>query len=846
MRILTLPALTGRERELKILEKVIAEGAAYGGVLVIVGNPGIGKSALLRAAERKSRVAGFRVLRMVGVEAEAQLPFAGLHQLLDPVLATVDALPPAECDALLSAFGLSDSVSRPELLLIARAALALLAAVVAERPVAVFADDVQWLDSQTQETLTFIARRAEETGLAVIGAARTGHEGPFGAAGFRELHVRGLDDASAERILLSYARDLGAAARRRIQHEASGNPLALLELPTLWRGPDAPTPDQRPLLLTARLERAFAGRTEELPGATRDAVLVAAVDGSNDVSEILAAAAVFSRRGATSDVLEPAERAGLLTVSAGSVEFRHPLVRSGILLSETMRRRQAANAALSAVLVDEPYRRTWHRAQSVVGPDDEIADELEATVTESLSRGAVMSAISSLERSAQLTSISARRGHRLLLAAEHAFRMGHEGMVHRLVDAAVRTELEELDRGRAQWLREIFKGGALGDATRVLELCDFARRSANAGDIDLSLYVLTGAALRCWWADTGPVVRASVVQAADGLPGFGHDPRCIVTLAVAEPVLGGGDVSRRLERIDIADIDDAVTLRRLGMAAYAIGDLAHAADLLDKAESTLRDQGSLGLLTHVLSLQAGTRLGLGDWTGAAEATDEGLRLAEETGQTIWHTGTMACDALAHGLRGNAGRALELAAQAELRARRLRLNGMLCWAQLARGLAWFAAGRYTEAYAAYRRPFDPADPSFHQRERFSGVMLLAEAASYADRRDEARDVVAGLEETATLTPSPMLRVQLLYARAVLADDAHAEAFYLNGLNYDLNRWPWVRARIQLAYGSWLRRTGRADAALQQLQPAHRTLSHMGALTWSDMALRELIQARDEVL
>jgi tetratricopeptide (TPR) repeat protein len=419
-------------------------------------------------------------------------------------------------------------------------------------------------------------------------------------------------------------------------------------------------------------------------------------------------------------------------------------------------------------------------------------------------------------------------------------------MVHRLVDAAVRTELEELDRGRAQWLREIFKGGALGDATRVLELCDFARRSANASDIDLSLYVLTGAALRCWWADTGPVVRASVVQAADGLPGFGHDPRCIVTLAVAEPVLRGGDVSRRLERIDIADIDDAVTLRRLGMAAYAIGDLAHAADLLDKAESTLRDQGSLGLLTHVLSLQAGTRLGLGDWTGAAEATDEGLRLAEETGQTIWHTGTMACDALAHGLRGNAGRALELAAQAELRARRLRLNGMLCWAQLARGLAWFAAGRYTEAYAAYRRPFDPADPSFHQRERFSGVMLLAEAASYADRRDEARDVVAGLEETATLTPSPMLRVQLLYARAVLADDAHAEAFYLNGLNYDLNRWPWVRARIQLAYGSWLRRTGRADDALQQLQPAHRTLSHMGALTWSDMALRELIQARDEVL
>ncbi|WP_328760439.1 AAA family ATPase [Streptomyces sp. NBC_00271] len=846
MPILTLPALTGRESELKILERTVVEGAASGGVLVIVGDPGIGKSALLRAAERKSRVAGFRVLTTVGVEAEAQLPFAGLHQLLDPVLATVDALPASECDALLAAFGRSDSASRPELSLIARAALGLLAAGAAERPVAVIADDVQWLDAQTQETLTFIARRAQDTGLVVIGAARTGHEGPFVSAGFPELHVRGVDDASAERILLSHAGDLGAAARRRIRHEASGNPLALLELPTLWRGPDAPTSDQQPLPLTARLERAFAGRMAELPDATRDAVLVAAVDGTNDVSEILAATGVLSRRDTALDVLEPAERAGLLTVSAASVEFRHPLVRSGVLQSETVRRRQAANAALSAVLVDEPYRRTWHRAQSVVGPDDEIADELEATVTESLSRGAVMSAIAGLERSAQLTSSSARRGHRLLLAAEHAFRMGRESLVDRLVGTAARTELDELDRARAQWLREIFKGGALGEATRVLELCDVARRSVDAGDTDLSLYVLAGAALRCWWTNGGPVVRARVVQAAEGLVGLGHDPRCIVTLAIAEPVLKGGDVSRRLERIDIDDIDDAVTLRRLGMAAYAIGDLPQAADLLDKAESTLRDQGSLGMLTHVLSLQAGAQLGLGDWTRADEAAREGLRLAEETGQTIWHTGTMVYDALANGLRGNAGRALELTAQAEVPARRLHLNAMLCWAQLARGLVWFVTGRYAEAYAAYRRPFDPADPSFHQRERFNGVMLLAEAAVYADRRDDARDVVAGLEETAALTPSPMLLVQLLYARAVLADDAQAEALYLEGLEYDLSRWPWGRARIQLAYGSWLRRAGRLGDARPQLRAAHRTLRHMGALTWSDMALRELIQARGEAL
>jgi hypothetical protein len=167
----------------------------------------------------------------------------------------------------------------------------------------------------------------------------------------------------------------------------------------------------------------------------------------------------------------------LLRIHEGRVRFRHPLVRSGVLQSETLTRRQAAHAALAEVLADEPYRRTWHRAQSIVGPDDQIADELEASVAVVLGRGAVMSAIAGLQRSAELTSSPARRGHRLLMAAEHAFGLGRADLVNQLVTAAARLDLSELDHARMQWLQEIFNDGVPGDATRVLELCAVARRS---------------------------------------------------------------------------------------------------------------------------------------------------------------------------------------------------------------------------------------------------------------------------------------------------------------------------------------------------------------------------------
>jgi len=828
------PDILGRTDELRTLTVLVDNAPEQGGAIVVVGEAGIGKSTLIRAAAQHGRAAGLRVLETAGVEAEAQLPFAGLHQLVRPVLSAADGLPTAQRRALMSAFGVEDGTP-PDLFMIALATLNLLTEVAASRPVVVAVDDVQWLDQSTQETLAFVARRIGNDPMVIIGTVRQGHPGPFLGAGLPELEVLGLDDAAARAVLSRNAGDLGHADRERILRESLGNPLALVELPTAWRS----APQLPPFLpLTARLERAFAGRIAELPPATRDAVLVAAVNLVDELPEILAAAAVLAGQPVSIDVLDAAAAAGLLRFDEMRVSFRHPLVRSGVLHTETTGRRHAAHAALAAVLVNEPYRRTWHRAQSIIGPDDEVADELEASHRISLRRGSVASAIWALERSAQLTTDSAKRGRRLLLAAEHAFGLGRADMVDRLLEAASRSALSDLDLARMEWLREIFNDGVPGDATRVFELCDIAGRSIAADDPDLALNLLLGAALRCWWADTGPVARARVAQTTRHLRGAEDDPRFMAALATAEPVREARSVIDRLSGVAVEKITDPDALRLLGQAAHAVGEPVLAADFLDRSETRLREQGQLGLLSQVLTMQVLDRIELGDWDRAAALAEEGRRLAHETGQPIWDTGTLVLSAMVLGLRGDNNRAQALAADAEHAANGRRLTDLLACVQLARGFGWISAGHHLEAYEALRRLFDPADPSFHETERFHGVMFLAEAAIHIGRRAEARTVIAELQPLASTTPSATLRVHLTYARAVLADDQHAEELFVSALRADLVRWPWSKARLELAYGSWLRRQRRVAESREPLRAAQTTFDLIGAATWAVQARAEL--------
>ncbi|MFF1678073.1 ATP-binding protein [Streptomyces sp. NPDC058256] len=824
------PVLVGRQRELTVLAELFERTPPDSAVLLVLGEAGIGKSSLLREAESRGRARGFQALGLVGVETEVALAFAGLHQLLRPVLDQVALLPRSARETLSSAF---EPIERPpqETFLIALAALDLLNTVADDGPVLVLADDVQWLDPQSHAVLAFVARRLAAP-VIVIAVMRSGYEGPFLTCGFPELTVRGVDDEAADRILTDHAPDLRPEDRRRVLDEARGNPLALLELPNAIAS--APAGGRRPPSLSDRLRRAIAGRLPQLPPGTRDALLVAAVDPGDDLAEILAATAVLGDDTVAPHVLAPAETAGLLNVAGGRVAFRHPLMRSAVLQAESLTRQQSAHRALAEVVTD-PRRRTRHRANSIVGPDDRMADDLEAIAAEALRRGAEPAAITDLERSAQLTSRSAQRGRRLLMAAEHACGLGRLDLVNELLRTAVRTDLTDLDRARIEWFREVLNDRAPGENGRVDELCDIALRSVGAEDPDLALNLLLGAAARCWSFDTDPATRERVTTAVEAFPATAQDPRHIAALALADPVRRGREVMDALARTLPGDDSDALLL---GVAAHAVGHETQAAQLFLRSEEVLRAHGRRAPLSEALSLRVLTQLALGDLEGTAGLAEEAGRLAEESGGPRWCTTALVCGALLKALTGDAPGALRLADRAEPEADRHALGDLAAWAQVARGVAALAAGRNGDAYRLLRRTFEPGDSGFHERERFTGLMFLADAAVRSGHRADARRLVAELERVAQVTPSPILHVHLSYARAVLASEEDAEDLYLAALRQDLSSWPHLHAKLESAYGSWLRRRGRHEAARSLLRTAQEAFDRTGALACGDEVRLEL--------
>jgi hypothetical protein len=827
--------LLGRESELAVLTGVLTAGLEAGSAILVIGEPGIGKSALLEAACTAAQATGCSVLRALGVESEMHLPFGGLHQMLSPLMGRLDRLAQTQQDALATALGLAAGAP-PDLFLIAEAALTLLSGEQADRPVSIVVDDVQWLDSQSHQILAFLAHRATGSRVCVIGAMRTGHGGPFADAGFPRLSVDGVDDATAEHILAAHAAEMSSAERRRIRQEAHGNPLALRELPRSWG--DGPSSDGLPLAVSERLERAFAGRVSDLPQSTRDALLVAAVGSSNHTDEILAALVAFGTPEVRRELLEPAVAAGLIADQPARVSFWHPLVRSGVVQRETLARRHAAHAALAEVVLGDSYRRTWHRAWSIVGPDDDVADALAATVPDSLRRGAVMSAVASLERSAQLTSSSSRRGQRLMQAADKAFASGRADVVARILREASQVDLDDLDELRVVWLTEALNDDIQANSPLVRRLCDSARNADVLGDVGLALNLLSGAALRCWWSDSGADDRAEVVRVLDRLTGASEDPRHVAVLAIAEPVLRASDVIATLQSVAFDDVRDGDSLRVYAMAAYGVGDLVQATDLLDRAENAFRAEGRLGRLPVVLALQLHIRLDLGDWSGAVAASNEVVTTARETGQSVFAENNVPVQARGLALRGEWQLALRTLAPAEAEAGRLGINDRICLAYQARGIALLSAEQAGAAFACLQRQFDPADPGYHLRESFAGVAFMAEAAVDCGRLEDARAIIRTLETVAVLTPSPLLDVNLLYARAVLAPDHARDVMFARALSHDLSRWPWMRARIQLAWGQWLLSSGRGTDAAGHLRAARQVFDRLGAVRWSRRAVLAL--------
>ena len=824
-------SIVGREREQARILRQLDQCHDRGGALILEGAAGIGKSTLLSLARRVAAARGMLVMTAAAGQSETHLPFAGLHQLLRPVLARIADLPAPQREALQAAFGMRHGTA-PAPFLIALGVLALLGDAATGAPLLLRIDDAHWLDRPTAEALAFVGRRVEADPIVLMVAIREGYESPLRDAGLPELHLGGLADAAARRLLDERFPELTEPARARLLDEAQGNPLALLELAAAF-----PLDGQQvlpaPLPLTVRLERAFAARAAELQSTTRTLLLAAAAEQNNVVATTLAAAQLVDGVPRTMEDLAPAARAKLIEIDGQTVRFRHPLVPSALYRTASAAERQAVHRALAELFAEEPERRAWHRAAAVVGPDRAVASELEEVGRRALGRGAVTTAAAAFERAAALTRDPAQRGRVLLAAAAAAGELGRGATVTRLLRETESLDLGPLERARWMAIEDGFHEAPVSSPARVRELVATASGVAAAGDADLALDLLIAAASRCYWGNLREESR-DVLALADAVPAPAGDQRPLFVQAFAAPIERGAAVLSEVNRTQPLDDPSALYLR--GMAVCLTGAFGHALPILGAAAQRLREQGRLPMLAQVLSIRAWAALEVADFAVAIPAADEASRLSSESPRALWQTGALIAQATLAALRGDRDAVDTLTLRAESIALPAGAAALLSLVRYARGLQELGLGRHPEAYEQLRRISDPADPACHDLTACHTIGDFAEAAARSGRAEVAWALLRELEPRARLTPSAWVHAQLELARVQLAGDD--EGVFERALARDLTGLPMIRARIDLSYGEWLRRRRRRRESRAPLRAARDAFDALGASPWAERARREL--------
>ena len=830
--------LLGRAQEQSLLTSLLDEIGDRGRALVLRGEPGIGKSRLLSVAAQTARDRGMTVLTATGVQSEAHLPFAGLHQLLRPVRERAVELPPIQRDALDAAFGLTREAA-PEHYRIAMASLDLVSDVAGDAPLLLVVEDAHWLDPPTADVLAFVARRIESDPIVLLAATRDGYPSALADAGLPEHRLAGLDDTTAAALIDAAAPGLPLTARNRVLREAAGNPLALLELPAVAAQPEDEPSVPGGLPLTERLERAFAARVSELPDATRLLLLVAALSDEDAVGEIVQAAAVVAGTPLDLDAAEPAVEAALIDLDVNSIRFRHPLVRSAVRQSAGVQQRRRVHEALAATLDADPDRRVWHRAALMSGTHEELACELEEAGVRARRRGAIDVAVSALRRAVQLSSPS-HRARRMYATAELAYQRGRPDIAVPMLRELERLDLEPLDVARARFLGELMDARAMADHSRVAGLIATAEQAGAEGDRDLHHNLLWIAAARTWWASPGPDIRQLIVDAADRAgPPAATDPRLVSIHAYADPFANASRILACLR--DAAD--GGVTLAEpagyLASAGTVTGAFYDSLAFLAAAIANARAEGCLGALPRLLAMQAIMAVRLPDWDIAMPAAEEARRLATELGQPVWLATAETAIAMIAAFRDDPAATERATARAEQLALPIGATHIVALAQTGPVLSALAHGRHAEALRLAERPFDPGDPAHHLHFACMGIGDLAEAAALAGRSQAGRERLAQVEAIVGHSPAEWVAISLRHARAVLADDEREAAVrFEEALSADLDRWPFWRGRLLLAHGRWLRRRRHVMDSRAPLREARDTFDAIGASNWGDHARSEL--------
>ncbi|CCH28460.1 AAA family ATPase [Actinosynnema sp. NPDC047251] len=810
--------LHGRSSALARVDGLLADArAGRSGVLVVRGEAGIGKSALLDHIVAD----GFRVLRGVAVESESGLPFAGLNLLLGRVVDRADRLPPNQAAALRAALGLApaDGVDR---YLVGLAVLTLLADLAEQGPVLCLVDDAHWLDAGSSDALVFAARRLEAEGVVVIFAARDLHAPPFPAPGLPELRLTALSTEDSAALLDEHAADLPRYVRDQIAVEARGNPLALLELPAAQREGHLPAAHAYrvgALPTHSRIQQTFADRIGALPAGTRDLLLVAAADDTGDPGVVFKAAAAL---GAGVADLEEAERRQLLRTDDGRLTFRHPLIRAAAYQSAPLVRRLAVHRALAGALGDE-FRRAWHLAAATTAPDEEVAAALARSAEDVRGRGGSVAVTAAYQRAAELTPDAAQRGRRFTAAAAAAAEAGQFDRAGVLADQAAELVGELLEHVRVFQIRAELASEQGRSAEAAATLARAAQCAAHA-DRELAGELLFSAALSAWTARDHDAVRTIAEQSA-GLPNEAE------VRAVARAALGleGTDVAGALAAI--RELLAADLPGRHGNAVVSwwnliVGDDEAAQDSAVTLERECRASGALGVLPRALAYLARVRLHQGRFHDACATAEEGLRLADDIGQvfSVGYLHSVLSELAA--IEGAEQRCRELVANLT-GGPPLSIRGQCALALLDLGL-----GRYD---SVLERLADVAAGA-HRLYAIGSLPDIVEAAVRTGKADVARDAADWYDEWAQTTGQLWSRAVAARCRALLTDEERwfAEAVELHRTSGR----PFERARTELLYGEWLRRERRRGDARAHLRSALDAFDRLGAAPWAARARTEL--------
>jgi DNA-binding CsgD family transcriptional regulator len=823
------PELIEREQESAVLDALVDHLRDGGGALVVRGEAGIGKSALLQRVRRRAEAQGTRPLVTVGVESEAELAFAGLHQLLRPVIGALAQQPESQRQELEAALGLGVDLE-PDPYRVAVAAFQLICEVADSVPLVLIVDDAHWLDRSTLSVIAFIGRRLEGEHVALIAATRGGQSTPLDDARLPTLDLERLSASAAARLLDRNAPELHPVLRARVLAESSGNPLALVELArSMGRSGEQLSPPSTNL--TARLERAFASRLGDLAPDTRPALLAAALDSRASLDEIARSS------GAALEALQPAVEAGLVEIGDGGVRFRHPLIRSAVRQAASAQQVLEMYRALAEVVAD-PERQLWHSAMAAKGPDENIASALEQHARLAAARGAVTVAGAALERAAALTADSRRKGGRLVAAAEIAYELGLVESARRLVDEATTFDLSGRDVARLAWFRQIISGSVWFESGAARTFVTIAEQLRDGGDSDMALRSLVPIAHRCWWTRTKTRTREYLVDAALAMGTPDDDPRVLAVVGLAHPEESGPAILKRVSRMRLHEMTDPIATMYLGIAAEKAGDFATGVRFLASAIDGLREQVRLVPLTQALVHYAWAATCAGEWPAAAAAAHEGAGLARDTSQPQYGLTAELVGALATASRGTEPDIESLLAEPERALLAMKGGPLLATAHVARGAAAIGEGRHEEAFQHLWPVFDETDSAFHRFMRWPALLDLVEAAAGSGQTSRLTDVIADLEAISMYSEPPILRLNLACVRPLLAADDEAEPLFTAALAEDLAGYPFLRARTLFTLGRWLRRRRRSAESRSPLRESVALFDALGASAWSRRARQEL--------